>query len=297
MKRLLILFPMLLLLSACDTQPQESSSVPTEIIISGAESTETAEASLFPLEIQGVQIHEEADRVVSLSPAVTEMIAEMGYTDRLCGISSYCDYPELTLQKLGSAENPELEIITGLAPDVVFTLSALSERDIYTLEDAGIAVVKLVPPVSAEGYGRLYSDIASAFVGAEAASEQGERYISDMRTAAESVKLDSFVYVTGKLTVAGSATFENGVLSLCGENLCEGEGYCELSVLGENMPKYIVASDTLSMSDINSDDVLSDFVDNGAQVLFVSASGFERPSTRTLAIYTQISEQLAPVAE
>lgn len=288
---------MLILLSACDTQPQESSSVPTEIIISGTESSETNESSVFPLEIQGVHIQEEAHRVISLSPALTEIIAEMGYTDRLCGISSYCDHPELSLQRVGSAENPELEIITGMSPDVLFTLTELSERDMYALQDAGIAVVRLVPPVSAEDYGRLYSDIASAFVGTQAAAAQGEKYTSDMRSAAESIKLDSFVYVTGKLTAAGGSTFENGVLSLCGTNICTAEGYCELSELGDASPSFIVACDSLSMSDINNNAVLSAFADNGAKVVFVSAAGFERPSTRTFDIYAQISEQLATEAE
>lgn len=283
-----------LMLAGCeDTKPVEETSQPTEIVVSDVDDL-TDEPMLFPIEICGTEVSAEAKRVVSLSPAVTEIIAELGYSDRLCGISSYCDYPELTLQTVGSPENPDIEIITALKPDVLFTLSDLSERDIYAIEECGTAVVVLETPASVEEYGELYSNIGSAFVGDEQAKVFGEEAVLTLNSAANTVNLTSFVYVTGKMTAAGTGTFEDALLSVCCENICTAEGYTELAALSEmeTSPEYIIASDELTYEDIAYDDTLSVFVNNGAQVVFVSSTGFERPSARTCDIFVQIGEQL-----
>lgn len=293
-KRILPLFAVFcMIFTACDKPAEEqSSSLPDEIIVSG--SSETVEqAQIFPLMICGTEIKKEAKTVVSLSPAVTEIIAELGYSDRLSAISTYCDYPELSVQTAGSAENPDIAMLESLRADVLFTLTPLSERDIYALSDAGTAVVVLETPHDIEGYGKLYSDISAAFVGAEAAAENGREAVSRMGSSAEAVELESFIYVTDKLTAAGSGTFENAVLSLCGENLCKEQGYQQLLALEEAAPKYIIASDRLDMGDINSDEVLSVLVYNGAEVLFVSPAAFERPSARTEGIFASLSQQLS----
>ncbi len=281
-----------LMLSGCEDGEESSSAIPSEIVVSST-TVETVEASVFPVDICGVTIETAPQRVVSLSPAVTEILAELGYTARLRGISNYCDHPELSLQTVGSSENPDIEVINGLAPDVVFTLSGMSERDIYALNDEGTQVICLKPPVSVEAYGALYSDIASVFVGAEQGAAAGEKAVRALTDAAESAELGSFIYVTDKLTAAGAGTFESAVLSMSGENLCIADGYSELLTLSEAAPKYIIASDRLTYDDITDDDTLYSMVSDGAEVLFVTASVFERPSVRTANVFSQIAEQLS----
>ena len=281
-----------LMLSGCEDGEESSSSIPSEIVVSSVP-VETAEASDFPVDVCGVTIEAAPQRVVSLSPAVTEILAELGYTARLRGISNYCDHPELSLQTVGSSENPDIEVINGLSPDVVFTLSGMSERDIYALNDEGAQVICLQPPVSVEAYGTLYSDIASVFGGAEQGAVAGEKAVSALTSAAESAELGSFIYVTDKLTAAGAGTFESAVLSLSGENLCTADGYSELLELSEATPQYIIASDRLTYDDITDDDTLYSMVSDGAEVLFVTASVFERPSVRTANVFSQIAEQLS----
>ena len=289
------LIPLLacLLLAGCDKpEPVEETSQPTEIIVSDVDDL-TEEPKLFPIEICGTEVEAEAKRVVSLSPAVTEILTELGFADRLCGVSNYCEPPEAELQTAGSAENPDIAVITALQPDVLFTLSDLSERDIYAIEEGGTAVVVLEPPVDPEGYGKLYSDIASAFVGDIASQKFSQEAVSAIDSAASKVNLTSYVYVTGKMTAAGEGTFESSLLSLCCENVCTSEGYAELPAIAETAPDYIIASDELEYNDIAYDDTLSVFVYNGAEVVFVDATAFERPSARTCDIFVQIARQLA----
>lgn len=295
MKRVFpFLFAICLMLTGCGGG-ESSSELPTELVVSGgSEHQETEEAALFPFEINGTEVKEEAKRVVSLSPAVTEIIAELGYSDKLCGISSYCDHPEgLEVQTVGSAENPDMDILAGLAPDVLFTISPLSERDVYALEDIGTAVIFLEVPASVEDYGRLYSDIASVFVGVEAAAKESDVAVKALEDKAAGAFSGTYIYVTPKMTAAGAGTIENAVLSLCGENICTGEGYCMLSDIGEVQPDVIIAGDELTADDINADEVLSALVNNGAKVVYVPSVRFERPSARISEVFDVIREQLS----
>lgn len=286
-----------LMLTGCETDEESSSTtIPSEIVVSSVP-VETVEEAAFPVEVCGVELTEAAKRTVSLSPAVTEIMAELGYTAKLRGISSYCDYPELTLQTVGSSENPDINVILGLSPDVVFTLSGMSERDIYAISNEGAAVVCLEPPVSIEGYAKLYSDIASVFVGEAQGRAAGEDAVKALTAAAEKTAIGSFVYVTDKLTAAGTGTFESAVLSLSGSNICTADGYADIMTLSDASPDYIVASDKLTMDDIKGDDTLSAMISNGAEVVFVTSQRFERPSARTAEIFTQITEQLSETAE
>lgn len=286
-----------LLLAGCGGE--ESSSVPMELTVSRTESG--SEYNAFPVTVCGEEIEKSVERAVSLSPAVTEILAELGFSDRIVGISSYCDYPSaLSAPAVGSAENPDIRRIKELEPDAVFTLTALSERENYELTSAGIKVIRLSPPESMEGFSALYRDIAAAFYGRERtdSEKQTERAVelgSLARTlvenSAKAVKLESFVYVTGKCTLAGSDTFENAVLSLCGENLCTESGYAAADA--ELSPKYIIADNTLDDAALAADENISAMINSGAEVIYVTSRCFERPSSRTAEVFSEIAGQLA----
>lgn len=64
-----------------------------------------------------------AHRIVSLSPAMTELICVLGAEKELVGRSSVCDYPATirTVPVAGDFANPNLEKILALMPDIVVT--------------------------------------------------------------------------------------------------------------------------------------------------------------------------------
>lgn len=63
----------------------------------------------------------EYERIVSLSPAITEIIYTLGMESRLVGVTDFCDHPPEAQEKgsVGGFINPNLEKIIALAPDVV----------------------------------------------------------------------------------------------------------------------------------------------------------------------------------
>lgn len=284
-----------LLFSGCEG---EESSLPSEIV--GSDVPQTEEVLPFPVVVCGTELSKAVSRVVSLSPATTEIIAELGFSDKLVGVSDYCDYPEgLSAKKVGSSENPDLEAIMQLMPDVVFTLSPLSERETYMLGQANIAVLNLAAPKSVEDYKDLYSEISAAFYGKETFGEKGERrtdraaYDAEkaLKTSAQDVKLGTFVYVTEKLTIAGTSTFEGSVISLSGENLCTAEGYIPSENYDGSSPDYIIADSELTLNKLKTDKVIKSMIDNGADVIFVNSDVFERPSARTAEVFAEIKTE------
>lgn len=60
-------------------------------------------------------------KVVSLSPAMTEIIFALGADENLVGTTTFCDYPEPAkeIYKTGDFSNPSLERIVGLRPHLV----------------------------------------------------------------------------------------------------------------------------------------------------------------------------------
>jgi iron complex transport system substrate-binding protein len=80
-----------------------------------------------------------ARRVVSLVPAVTEMIFAIGGGDRLVGVSSFDTYPPQVdrIARVGGLLDPDLERIFALEPDLAVIYA--SQEDLQAqLERAGI---------------------------------------------------------------------------------------------------------------------------------------------------------------
>ena len=254
--------------------------------------TSEAENAVFPVKLaDGTMIDHAPESAASLSPAATEILAELGYSDRLTAVCRYCDFPEgLTSQTAGSSENPDIDKLTELHPEVLFTTSPLAEREVYALQTAGITIVELPAPKSIEDYGGLYGTIAAVFSGEEAGKAASGKAVSDLESAASSVEMGTFIYVTPKLTAAGADTFESAVLSLCGSNLCAAFGYSESADGITGTPEYIVAANSLTESDIAGSELFGGFVSDGAKVVFVPAQRFERPSGRLAEIFTYIGE-------
>jgi iron complex transport system substrate-binding protein len=84
-----------------------------------------------------------ANRVVSLTPSVTETLFALGAGQRVVGVSRYCDYPpEVTLlPRVGTFLVPVVEAVASLAPDLVITSPTPGNQGaVEALERAGLRV-------------------------------------------------------------------------------------------------------------------------------------------------------------
>lgn len=83
-------------------------------------------------------------RIVSLSPAVTELLFALGVGDRVVGRTTWCDYPPAVRQvpSVGDGLNPNIEAVVARQPDlVVLYLSALNETAAAQLARLAIPAV------------------------------------------------------------------------------------------------------------------------------------------------------------
>lgn len=63
-------------------------------------------------------------RIVSLAPAATEILYDLGLEDRIAAVTDYCDYPQRAKNKpkIGGFANPSLEAIIAAKPDLVIMM-------------------------------------------------------------------------------------------------------------------------------------------------------------------------------
>ena len=79
------------------------------------------------------------ERIVSLSPVITEELYSLGLGDKIVGVTTYCKAKDK--EKVGTVTNANLEKIVALGPDLVLAISLTKLRDIKKLKSLGIEVV------------------------------------------------------------------------------------------------------------------------------------------------------------
>jgi len=91
------------------------------------------------------------ERIISLAPSGTEILFALGLGPRVVGGTDYDNYPPeaLTLPKVGDYENPNLENIVALEPDLVLA-DSIHQKAVEELENLGIPVLAF-DPVSVAG--------------------------------------------------------------------------------------------------------------------------------------------------
>lgn len=91
------------------------------------------------------------ERIISLTPSLTETLFALGLEKRLVGVTDTCDYPEAAREKPNVAcwFDPDMERLRGLEPDLVIGAASAHQELEATLATEGIEVA-LVDPASIE---------------------------------------------------------------------------------------------------------------------------------------------------
>jgi iron complex transport system substrate-binding protein len=133
------------------------------IAISAADLPPATTASTFPLTLTDgagrlVKISAAPHRIISLSPAATDILVKVGANTELVGVTRYCDNPALVesrLKRLGGVLDPDYEGIVALKPDLV-VMPLLADKSMQDkLTTLGLNFVVLHP----EGLAGVLADI------------------------------------------------------------------------------------------------------------------------------------------
>lgn len=102
---------------------------------------------------QRVQATATPQRIVSLSPAVTESLYLLGLEKNVVGVTIYCSRPKeaKAREKAGTIMEPSLEKIMKLQPDLVLAMDLTDRKSIQKMKDLGLNLVTFTIPYTFEG--------------------------------------------------------------------------------------------------------------------------------------------------
>ncbi len=254
----------------------------------------------YPVEAGALIFKSAPETVVSVSPALTEIICELGYSDFIIGRSMYCTYPESISDRntMGSAANPDISAISAAAPVLLISQSPIAKKDIVTIEDAGTRVLIMQSPASVDELYNNYASIASIFGGrlnADAAAEDAVEPLKKALSEAEN-SIGSYIYILDSyLSVANNDTFIGDFMSHFGKNTAPDDAISLSSdELKEINPEYIFIAAPVSYKKFceKFDDL--DAVENG-HVIVISKElqeRLERPTSRLSETVYEILEEI-----
>ena len=194
-------------------------------------------------------------RVVSLSPAVTEIMFALGAGDLLVGRTDFCVYPDAAgdIPSIGGISNLNVERILSMQPDLIISGSMVGKKFTDQFDQMGTPMVCVIEKPKFEA---LYDNIKAIgkLVGKE---HEADSLIENLKLKMESLlahgdssqntQLPSVYYVVGFGAggnfTAGGNTFINDIIRMAGgRNIAqdiEGWSY-SLEALVKEDPNFII---------------------------------------------------------
>ncbi len=94
-----------------------------------------------------VKLEKIPERIISLVPGNTEILFALGLSDKVVGVTEYCDYPPEAQEKpkVGGFSTPNIEEVVALEPDLIIATQRHEVSIIPALEGKGLTVFALDP--------------------------------------------------------------------------------------------------------------------------------------------------------
>ncbi|TDO94788.1 iron complex transport system substrate-binding protein [Halanaerobium saccharolyticum] len=262
-----------------------------------------------------ITIEKEVERIISLAPGITEAIYALGLEDKLLAVSSACDYPEEALAKedVGRIDEPNLEKIVALEPDLVLAASITKVESLDRLTELGIKNIGF-NPASINDTIDMIEDIAYL----SSASRQGNELTSQMQAEYKRLKklveqkLENkerkkvfYEIWSDPLYTAGQGTFiDNLIQAAGGYNIArEAEGswptYSLESLIAADPEVYISSAhstpDGLTLAELRQREIFREIsAFKNDRLYLVNQDLVNRPSPRIIEGYQEFIKAIFP---
>ena len=172
-------------------------------------------------------------RVVSLSPATTEMLFDLQLGHLIVGTTQYSDYPKeaLKIKRIGPYQRPNLEMLLALKPTLVIAVSEGVDTISSTLKKAKIPIIVLNTR-SLLDFEENIKILSKTFD----VESRGENLIKKWRSHWKRIpslkkRIEVIIQVDqNPLILAGKETHLNEVIEKCGAlNVFQEKGYKKVS--------------------------------------------------------------------
>ena len=211
-----------------------------------------------------VDISSVPERIVSISPACTEIIFALGLEDKVVGVTEYCDYPEeaKSKPKIGTFSTPNVEVIVNAEPDLVLATGGVQQEVLTKMEDLGLTVYAVDPKTldqTVKSIEKVGSITGTEKKASEVAKDMEERAAEinqqvDERESSGEAKPKVFyeIYYENNAWTAGKDSIISNLISLAGGNNVgdvDSSDYYEFSlerIIQENPDVYLISSGSMS---------------------------------------------------
>ena len=158
-----------------------------------------------------VEVPEEPERIVSLSPAITETLYMLGLEDRIAGVSFFCNKPPRAREKprVGSYYNVRWDKLEELEPDLVLVTTGAQRKVALELAERGYTVYPLPLPVTVDGILDMVKAVGIVTGRLEAARRlagQARRRLEALEGSLRGVRAYYEIFLGGPVS-AGSHTY------------------------------------------------------------------------------------------
>jgi len=301
-----------------------TSSSPQASPAASASASPTTAQSGYPMNITDnfgrvITISHMPQRIVSLSPANTEMLFDLGVGDKIVGGTEYDDYPPAAenITHVGGFSTVDYEMVANVSPDVIFAEDTISNDSVNEMESMGFPVILLDNSNMSmiENNIKLMGEVTGTESNATALVNNINAQMSNIsaKTAGLNASQKPSVlllagYVSGEsIYVFGSGTYGDDLINLVGgtnaaANITSYGVMSPEAIIAAN-PDYIIDPVGNTMGDINSFESLK----NGSvtwmqgltaykegHIIMVNANVMERPGPRLPQAALEIAQAIHP---
>lgn len=245
------MFIFAILLTGCSTKNTASTAV--------QDNKKEVNNTQYPLKVtdafkREVVLDKAPEKIVSVSPSITEIIYALGKGSELVGRTDYDDYPTevSSVKSIGNLTNPSEEKIIDLKPDVVFVSDITSKDTVKKLEDLNIKVIVYSGEQSFDGTYKNINSIAEVLNAKDKANtiiDGMKAKVKEVEDKVKDAKKPSVYYVVGYGQggdfTSGKGTFIGQMIELAGgtnaANDVEGWNYSLEKLVSKN-PDLMICS-------------------------------------------------------
>ncbi|WP_054956539.1 ABC transporter substrate-binding protein [Paenibacillus dakarensis] len=263
---------MVLALAACGSSgepKQMTETAPAEQAAPPAEEGNTLKTE-YPLTVKDATgeeftFKEAPKKIISISPAETEILFAIGLNEEIAGVSDFDDYPEAASAKpkMGDLFSPNQEAIIAAQADLVVTGISTSAEAAQHLRDLGIPVFKTDPKkvddviANIELFGKITDHQEQAKKVVDKMKQDRDEVTEAVKSLASEQKKKVYIEFSEGWTV-GSGEFIDELITLAG---------------GIN-----VAADTVGWNEISEEKIIKDNPD----VILFSKNVVDEKTKQTL---------------
>lgn len=172
-----------------------------------------------------IELKHTPERLVSLSPAHTEILFALGLGDKVVGVSNWCNKPQgaLEKEKVGDAFNLNKEILVSLNPDIVFIPGDEDSQMVKEIEELDIVTYVSNPETVDDVFDDItkVAEVTGTNLKGEQLVVQLKQELKQLAQVIEThvaVKPEVLVVIDQELWTVGPGSFINEVLALAGGN-------------------------------------------------------------------------------